>query len=175
MLLCEAGASITAKNRQGQTPVQIADEKGDTLVIDMLSRYGAKEASLAPEGSFGYTKWQTNGQAGDVEEGVHEAGREGHHGTAGAATTRAGNAKLLGSIQSTSGAGSDVDGAEEGEGMRRLSVGDWEVKAGALVGAEDSSESHGLGGTRKSDAKPFQWDTSLPKLADRKMLNMLVN
>jgi hypothetical protein len=172
MLLCEAGASITAKNRQGQTPVQIADEKGDTLVIDMLSRYGAKEASLAPEGSFGYTKWQTNGQAGDGEGGEHSAGRSGHHEAAGAATTRAGNAKL-GSIQSA--AGSDVNGAEEGEGVRRLSLGDWEVRAGAPAGAEDSSESHGLGGTRKSDSKPFQWDTSLPKLADRKMLNMLVN
>lgn len=60
LLLCEAGASIAAKNRQGQTPVQIADEKGDTLVIDILSRYGPRGDTLAPEGSFGYTKWQVS-------------------------------------------------------------------------------------------------------------------
>lgn len=43
------------------------------------------------------------------------------------------------------------------------------------VASGHDCDSIGLGGTRKSDMKPFQWDTALPKLADRKMLNMLVN
>ncbi len=38
--------------------VELADEKGDARVIDILSRYASKGAPLAPEGSFGYTKWQ---------------------------------------------------------------------------------------------------------------------
>ncbi len=74
-------------------------------------------------------------------------------------------------------------------------LGAWEKKSstsatGAATGAATSQEasgsadsetdtgkkeSLGLGGTRKSDMKPFQWDTAVPKLADRKMLNMLVN
>lgn len=57
--------------------------------------------------------------------------------------------------------------------MDGLELGEWGASAG--VDSEASRESLGLGGTRKSDMKPFQWDTSVPKLADRKMLNMLVN
>ncbi len=49
------------------------------------------------------------------------------------------------------------------------------AESGESNGDTSQRESLGLGGTRKSDMKPFQWDTTVPKLADRKMLNMLVN
>eukprot|EP00960_Hanusia_phi_P031743 749462-Hanusia_phi.AAC.2 len=59
-VLCAAGASLMAKNRDGLTPVQLADEKGDTQIIDILSRHsGRARPTVSAEGSFGYEKWQT--------------------------------------------------------------------------------------------------------------------
>jgi hypothetical protein len=64
-------------------------------------------------------------------------------------------------------------GAWEKKSTSSATAGATSQEAGAETDAQ--KESLGLGGTRKSDMKPFQWDTALPKLADRKMLNMLVN
>jgi len=45
--------------------LQVADEKGDTQIIDILSRHAdratlsiMRSSAVAPEGSFGYQKWQ---------------------------------------------------------------------------------------------------------------------
>jgi len=45
--------------------MQVADERGDTQIIDILSRHAdratlsiMRSSAVAPEGSFGYQKWQ---------------------------------------------------------------------------------------------------------------------
>lgn len=49
---------LASRNDCNALQVELADEKGDTRVIDTLSRYGTRNGPLAPEGSFGYQKWQ---------------------------------------------------------------------------------------------------------------------
>jgi len=144
-VLCAAGASLAVKNRDGLTPVQLADEKGDTQIIDILSRHaGRAKSTVSAEGSFGYERWQTRPAApaeapADVEKPKEEEEEA-------AASEHAGGEMKKG------------DGAQSSE------LGEW-GKAGGV----------GLSGKPREKMEPFKWDDTIPKLADRKSLHMLVD
>eukprot|EP00293_Proteomonas_sulcata_P019534 CAMPEP_0184296450 /NCGR_PEP_ID=MMETSP1049-20130417/7430_1 /TAXON_ID=77928 /ORGANISM="Proteomonas sulcata, Strain CCMP704" /LENGTH=199 /DNA_ID=CAMNT_0026605703 /DNA_START=189 /DNA_END=788 /DNA_ORIENTATION=+ len=145
--LCNAGASLSAKNREGLTPVQLADEKGDNAIIDILAKCLANPNQVAPEGSFGYKKWQTRvtGEASAEQIDAQAANPQDSGPTTGAAKGPAQEA----------GAKSEKSSDDLGE---------W-----------GKAQSTGLGGTRKDNMQPFKWDETIPKLADRKSLHMLVD
>ncbi|EKX45485.1 hypothetical protein GUITHDRAFT_71382, partial [Guillardia theta CCMP2712] len=50
-VLCAAGASLAVKNRDGLTPVQLADEKGDTQVTAQLAARRLREPLTRPSRS----------------------------------------------------------------------------------------------------------------------------
>ena len=42
-LIIAKGTDITATDNKGQTPLQLAKEKGDTEIVGLLRKHGAKE------------------------------------------------------------------------------------------------------------------------------------
>lgn len=155
-MLVASGASVACRNRDGLTPVQLADEKGSTQVIDILAaRAGVAMggSTVAPEGSFGYVKWQTKKAEGGAGGGGAGGPPEG-----------AGKPELEDS--------SDREAGSKNMGLHGPpsdGLGEWGKNGGEKVSGV------GLSGVPREKAEPFKWDDTIPKLADRKAYNALVN